>query len=155
MQFVASDARFGASLTPGLSRCAGAPYADLARRLHKIMLAHIGPLVAANSPDVAEVGLGQHAATKALVDASTTLACKLAAHVHATPSVESRVAAPGGAQRAKVGAQVSELLDIEESIWAPRFGLKGVIDASLVLRIGEEPRGGVATPWGQTGAARC
>lgn len=129
---------------------AGAPYADFARRLHSIMLAFIGPLVAANSPDVAEVGLGQSTATKTLVDASTTLACKLAAHVHAVSSAESVVAA-GGHQRPRLNVQVAQLLDIEESIWAPKFGLKGVIDASLVLKVAEEPRGGSSTPFGHAG----
>lgn len=29
---------------------------------------------------------------------------------------------------------ISEVVDIEESIWVPRYGLKGMIDASVQLR---------------------
>ena len=42
---------------------------------------------------------------------------------------------------------VSEMLDIEESIWVPRYGLKGMIDASVQLRCQQfGPQGPVASP---------
>ena len=42
---------------------------------------------------------------------------------------------------------VSEVLDIEESIWVPRYGLKGMIDASVQLRCQQYgPQGPVASP---------
>ena len=41
---------------------------------------------------------------------------------------------------------VSEVLDIEESIWVPRYGLKGMIDASVQLRCQQYgPQGPVAS----------
>jgi DNA replication ATP-dependent helicase Dna2 len=43
---------------------------------------------------------------------------------------------------------VNAVVDIEESVWAPRYGLKGIIDASVQLRFQQLPgsRGGGALP---------
>ncbi len=38
-----------------------------------------------------------------------------------------------------------EVLDIEESVWAPRLGLKGNIDASLRLGMAADPHGAMQT----------
>jgi len=34
---------------------------------------------------------------------------------------------------------VGEVLDIEESVWSPRFGLKGKVDATVALRVHPPP----------------
>ena len=55
--------------------------------------------------------------------------------------------APGGevdlgAGLGPAGACISEVADIEEMVWAPRYGLKGMVDASVGLRL--RPRNGAA-----------
>lgn len=44
-------------------------------------------------------------------------------------------------------------MDIEESVWAPRLGLKGNVDASLRLGMAAEPQKGAMANWLQQGAA--
>ena len=41
-----------------------------------------------------------------------------------------------GWQQAPQAMCIDRVADIEESIWAPRFGLKGMIDATVTTRFG-------------------
>ncbi|XP_076012061.1 DNA replication ATP-dependent helicase/nuclease DNA2 [Genypterus blacodes] len=56
--------------------------------------------------------------------------------------IPSSGGAPGRGQDSSVATvTLSELADIEENMWAPRFGLKGKIDVTARVRI-QRPRGG-------------
>lgn len=57
--------------------------------------------------------------------------------------------APGQAGEVDLGAGlgpqgvcIADVADIEEMVWAPRYGLKGMVDASVALRF--RPRSGAA-----------
>lgn len=41
-----------------------------------------------------------------------------------------------------MGCRVAEVVDIEENIWAPRYGLKGQLDATLRVALRREAAGG-------------
>lgn len=49
--------------------------------------------------------------------------------------------APGKCQDAAALITITELADIEENVWSPRFGLKGKIDVTARVRI-QRPRNG-------------
>lgn len=96
------------------------------------MLADVAPLVVASAPVLAEVGLSQREAERTLREAAGRLAVTIATHF--------RGGAPGNAAAALEG-----IVDIEESVWAPKYGVKGVIDSTVLARVvgGESgPAGG-------------
>lgn len=95
----------------------------------------IPKLVADSVMQLTEVGLTQREAEHELRQASGQLARTLASHFR-----PNFVRVQGGSTGPK--ASIEGILDIEESIWAPRFGLKGVIDATIVSRKLEQAAGG-------------
>ena len=54
--------------------------------------------------------------------------------VNINQSVEASFSVPEA-----VGFCVPEVVDIEESVWAPKYGLKGMIDASLQTKFVKQP----------------
>lgn len=92
-------------------------------------------LVADSVMQLTEVGLTQREAEHELRQVSGQLARTLASHFR--PNL---IRLHGGSAGPK--ASIEGILDIEESIWAPRFGLKGVIDATIVSRKLEQVAGG-------------
>jgi DNA replication ATP-dependent helicase Dna2 len=55
------------------------------------------------------------------------------------PSVYSFMADHCGSSDAKPKVCVNKVLDIEEHVWSPTYGLKGNIDATVQVRIEEDP----------------
>lgn len=47
--------------------------------------------------------------------------------------------APGRCQDSPTHVTLTELVDIEENVWSPRFGLKGKIDLTARIRIQRPP----------------
>lgn len=64
------------------------------------------------------------------------LDCFLHASPHALPKVDF------GRKDGKLSVSVSEVIDIEEMIYSPKFGLKGMIDASLLVKFSSMNLGG-------------
>eukprot|EP00892_Ulva_mutabilis_P005316 jgi/Ulvmu1/3156/UM015_0196.1 len=93
------------------------------------MIDLIPKLVADNVMQLTEVGLTQREAEHELRQASGQLSRTLASHFRQAPLHTG----PGALHAPK--ASIEAVLDIEESIWAPRFGLKGVIDATTVSHV--------------------
>uniref|UniRef100_A0A3P8SAI6 DNA replication ATP-dependent helicase/nuclease n=1 Tax=Amphiprion percula TaxID=161767 RepID=A0A3P8SAI6_AMPPE len=58
-----------------------------------------------------------------------------------TPKAISLKIAPSSCQDSATVVTVTELADIEENVWSPRFGLKGKIDVTARVRI-QNPRNG-------------
>lgn len=78
--------------------------------------------------NLAEVGMTQREAERELRAAAGQLASTLARTFRHTP-----VPSHSGAS-STTPASIEGLMDIEESIWAPRYGLKGFIDATVLIR---------------------
>lgn len=87
----------------------------------------IPKLVAGSVMQITEVGLTQREAEHELRQAAGQLARTLVSHFRQT--VVHAMQRSSGPR-----ASIEGLLDIEESIWAPRYGLKGVIDATIISR---------------------
>jgi DNA replication ATP-dependent helicase Dna2 len=94
------------------------------------MLTVIPGLVADNILELAEVGLTQRDAERHLRQSCGRLATTLAMHFRA-PVVTDGPTLPSLSGPV---ASIEGLLDIEESIWAPKYGLKGVVDATVLAR---------------------
>ena len=107
------------------------------------MLRQIPQLLSGNALALAEASVSQREASGVLTDAAGRLAAVLASHFHADPSVVARGSVP---------ASIEGLLDIEESIWSPLYGIKGVIDATVVARV---PADGVGAAQAAHGAAQA
>lgn len=89
------------------------------------MMKRIPEVVSENVANLAEVGMTQREAEKELRAAAGQLAATLSRTFRHT-SDNSRSPTPP--------ASIEGLMDIEESIWAPRYGLKGFIDATVLIR---------------------
>lgn len=96
----------------------------------QFMMQQIPELVADSIMQLTEVGLTHREAEQELRQASTLLARTLATHFRQDPVCKQAFHGPK--------ASIEGLLDIEESIWAPRYGLKGVIDATIISRIPQQ-----------------
>ena len=87
------------------------------------MVDHIPQLLQSAALPLAEAGMSQREAHDTLRAASGRLAATIASHFRrerghqGTPLVS-----------------LEGLLDIEECIWAPKYGIKGVIDATMLAR---------------------
>jgi DNA replication ATP-dependent helicase Dna2 len=91
------------------------------------MMMRIPVVVSENVVNLAEVGMSQRAAEKELRAAAGPLASTLSRHFRHTPR-------PSDNSSSAPPASIEGLMDIEESIWAPRYGLKGFIDATVLIR---------------------
>lgn len=108
----------------------GAGHQDgTANTVWHFMIEFIPKLVADSVMQLTEVGLTQREAENELRLASGQLARTLASHFRQAPVRQ------GHANAEAPQASIEGVLDIEESIWAPRFGLKGVIDATIVSHV--------------------
>lgn len=107
------------------------------------MLRLIPQLLSNNAFALAEASVSQREASGVLTDAAGRLAAVLASHFRADASTGGAVA------RGSVPASIEGLVDIEEGIWSPLYGIKGVIDATVLARM----QGGAgAAPAGQAPA---
>lgn len=91
------------------------------------MMGRIPEVVSENVVNLAEVGMTQREADRELRAAAGQLAATLSRTFRYTPSM------PGSSSGAPE-ASIEGLMDIEESVWAPRYGLKGYIDATVLVR---------------------
>ena len=92
------------------------------------MIMRIPEVVSENVMNLAEVGMTQREAERQLRSAAGQLAATLSTTFRYTPNLyhSHTPSAPP--------ASIEGLMDIEESIWAPRYGLKGFIDATVLIR---------------------
>ena len=69
-------------------------------------------------------------------------------HRHPAPTVQ-RNAEPKPARvlSACIAPDMQEVVDIEESVWAPRLGLKGNVDASLRVGMSAQPQQAAMQNW--------
>ncbi|KAL0046566.1 hypothetical protein WJX82_003944 [Trebouxia sp. C0006] len=99
-------------------------------------------VIAAATDKLLEVGLDEHKAMARLQQAMSSMLSWVQRFLRAQPAHNATVevgpgeGAGGGAVRPMCVRQVA---DIEENVWAPRYGLKGMIDASLA--VGFQPQG--------------
>lgn len=100
------------------------------------MMDRIPKLVADSVMQLTEVSLTQREAERELRQAAGKLSRTLATHFRANTLPLGNVT-PGTPK-----ASIEGVLDIEESIWAPRFGLKGVVDATTVSHVINQHKGG-------------
>jgi DNA replication factor Dna2 len=100
------------------------------------MLARIPALLEASAMELAEAGVSQREAATALRDVAPRLAGTVATHFRGAGRGER-----GGATSA-APVSLEGLLDIEECVWAPKYGIKGVIDATMLARYPPEAAGG-------------
>jgi hypothetical protein len=100
---------------------AGGPQATRARVILARMLSSVGPLVAANALALAEAGLSQREAERTLREVAGRLAATIASHFR-------------GRGEHGAPATLEGIVDIEESVWSPKYGIKGVIDVTAVAR---------------------
>lgn len=109
---------------------------DRTRALHAavraFMLDRIPALLAASAFELAEAGLSQREAETKLRETTGRLAATVATHTRGEQPPHARGAPPQGTQPAPVSLE--GLVDIEESVWAPKYGMKGVIDATMIAR---------------------
>jgi DNA replication ATP-dependent helicase Dna2 len=111
------------------------------------MMTRIPAVVSENVVNLAEVGMTQREAERELRNAAGQLAATLSRHFRHTPGPYD------GNATARPSASIEGLMDIEESIWAPRFGLKGFIDATVLIRqLGQSAQRFGAAPGTSTGA---
>ena len=88
--------------------------------------------VARSAARLVEVGLTEAAARTAVAAAAAPIASFAAAYTsrgHPTAPVED-------ASDASATACLTAVIDIEETVWAPRAGIKGVLDATVAARFG-------------------
>lgn len=93
------------------------------RDLTTFMLQQIPVLVTASITELAEAGLSHREAERTLREATGRLSRTMATHFRS-----------GGEAGSKAPVSLEGLVDIEESIWAPQFGIKGVVDATMLVR---------------------
>uniref|UniRef100_H3D8F0 DNA replication ATP-dependent helicase/nuclease n=1 Tax=Tetraodon nigroviridis TaxID=99883 RepID=H3D8F0_TETNG len=94
-------------------------------------------------PDMYRLGVSQEEMKQELHDYMPSL--EHWAKEYLSPSspkaVRLSIRAPGQCQDAAALLTITELVDIEENVWSPRFGLKGKIDVTARVRI-HRPRNG-------------
>jgi hypothetical protein len=98
---------------------AGSAAATRARHVHAYMQSRVSALVSESVHDLAEAGLSQREAEVTIREAAGRLSGTIATHY------QSDSGAP---------VCLEGVVDIEESIWAPKYGIKGVIDATMLAR---------------------
>jgi len=121
------------------------------------LLAEARAIAAAAGDRLFEAGMDEAGAMEAMGRHVDALAAWLAKYV--APSRRQLpgggppdVHAPGQAGRgaaAAAGAVIARVVDIEENIWAPRYGLKGQLDATLAVQLS----GGSLPPAAASGGA--
>ncbi|KAL6757709.1 P-loop containing nucleoside triphosphate hydrolase protein [Haematococcus lacustris] len=92
---------------------------------------HAHEIVAASASKLFEVGVSADVAVKALTDKVTALLAWLAKYVGAGHAGPRDLVMGPNHQGPATQVLVEEVVDIEESIWAPQYGLKGQLDATL------------------------
>ncbi|GFH13611.1 RUN domain-containing protein, partial [Haematococcus lacustris] len=101
-------------------------------------------IVAASASKLFEVGVSADVAVKALTDKVTALLAWLAKYVGAGHAGPRDLVMGPNHQGPATQVLVEEVVDIEESIWAPQYGLKGQLDATLrALEGGDEASSGM------------
>ncbi|GFH13469.1 uncharacterized protein HaLaN_09362, partial [Haematococcus lacustris] len=88
-------------------------------------------IVAASASKLFEVGVSADVAVRALTDKVTALLAWLAKYVGAGHAGPRDLVMGPNHQGPATQVLVEEVVDIEESIWAPQYGLKGQLDATL------------------------
>ncbi|KAL3693543.1 hypothetical protein R1sor_007194 [Riccia sorocarpa] len=83
-------------------------------------------------------GVPEREALSKLVAAIPTILTWWHQHVRTKVSTVQEVSAP----HARQGVTVSQISDIEEMIWSPKYGLKGMIDASVTVKLNNLTLGG-------------
>ncbi|KAL2634060.1 hypothetical protein R1flu_005539 [Riccia fluitans] len=78
-------------------------------------------------------GVPEGEALSKLLGAIPTVLTWWQQHVGDGVSTDQRIAAPNRRQE----VSVSQILDIEEMIWSPKYGLKGMIDASVMVKLND------------------
>ncbi|KAL0030927.1 hypothetical protein WJX79_001622 [Trebouxia sp. C0005] len=109
-------------------------------------------VIAAATDKLLEVGLDEHKAMARLQQAMSSMLSWVQRFLRSQPAQNATVeVGPGeGVGQGKVQPMcVRQVADIEENVWAPKYGLKGMIDASLA--VGFQPQGdGPRQSWMQS-----
>jgi hypothetical protein len=82
---------------------------------------------------LAEAGVSQREAERSLREAASRLAATISSHFQGC-----------GEQGASV--TLEGIMDIEESVWSPKYGIKGVIDVTAISRFFPEDFSGRSKP---------
>ncbi|KAK9824153.1 hypothetical protein WJX72_008129 [[Myrmecia] bisecta] len=103
-------------------------------------------IVSDSTDKLLEVGLSE----------AQALACLTAAIPTITAWIRTFLLPEQGQSRPRSDLHISEVVDIEETIWAPKYGLKGMIDASLQVDVtpGCAPDEGEQASWLRSTASR-
>ncbi|BBN05891.1 DNA replication ATP-dependent helicase/nuclease Dna2 [Marchantia polymorpha subsp. ruderalis] len=95
-------------------------------------------IVQRNLDGLYAAGVSEREALSKLVEAIPTILKWWQQHVRA----EEKTREFEPLTRGKHVGSISEILDIEEMIWSPKYGLKGMIDASVTVKLGNLTLGG-------------
>ena len=115
---------------------------------------------ARNAEQLVEVGHDEKSAAATLRNAAAPLSAFVSRFLRSgPPPPDARIvsvggSAPGAASSAKDTASVAAVVDIEEVVWAPAVGIKGVIDATVAVRYGSGGSGGGGGSGGARGPGR-
>ena len=98
----------------------------------------IETILRANAEGLYEVGLSMEEARGLLRANFPLIQGFLKAYMPTSKgALATRPGRPGGGG----AVHVDEVIDIEESIWSPRLGVKGMVDATMALSLGDAPAG--------------